>query len=400
MPYETVESLRVAAQRRLPRSGYQALQGGIEAGVTMQANVQAWGEVGFAPRAIGMSATQDLRTSVMNQELALPLILSPAGSHGVHPDAEVAVARAAKAKGIPFGLSTFATKPIEDVAAVHDGVLFQVYWIGSRSEIRARVERARAAGAKGLILTTDWSFGQGRDWGSPKVPRRRDMATMVRFAPEALARPRWTYDFLKHRALPDFTVPNLKAGRDAPKLAEAFDQWRRTPPPTWLDVEWLADVWNGPFMLKGLVRVDEAKRAAASGVTTISVSNHGGFNLDGTPATARVLAPIVDAVGPELEVVVDGGVRRGADIARAKALGARAVMVGRPYLWALAADGQRGVENAIDIFQVGLESTLRALGHTSVAQLEPEDLVVPKSFSLTVPQRCESGSDRAVGMGE
>ncbi|HUC14128.1 MAG TPA: alpha-hydroxy-acid oxidizing protein, partial [Acidimicrobiales bacterium] len=241
--------------------------------------------------------------------------------------------------------------------------------------------RARDAGAVGLILTLDWSFSNGRDWGSPSIPERIDLRALVRFAPEALSRPAWLLGYARTRHLPDLTVPNLGSpGQPAPTFFGAYGEWMRTDPPTWEDVRWLREQWEGPMMLKGIMRVDDARRAADCGVTAISVSNHGGNNLDGTPASVRALPTIAAAVGGQVEVLLDGGVRRGGDVVKALALGARAVMIGRASLWGLAANGKAGVENVLDILRSGIDSALLGLGRSSVHDLTPEDLVVPSGF--------------------
>ncbi|MDQ1706466.1 MAG: pre-mycofactocin synthase, partial [Frankiaceae bacterium] len=176
--------------------------------------------------------------------------------------------------------------------------------------------------------------------------------------------------------------PNLAApGEPAPTFFGAYGEWMQTPPATWDDVAWMREQWGGPFMLKGVVRVDDAKAAVAAGVTAISVSNHGGNNLDGTPASIRALPEVVAAVGDQIEVVLDGGVRRGSDVVKALALGARAVMIGRAYLWGLAANGQAGVENVLDIFRAGIDSALLGLGKSSVHDLTPDDVVMPPGFT-------------------
>ena len=280
-----------------------------------------------------------------------------------------------------MSLSSFASKPVEDVAAANPQTFFQMYWTGSRDKLVARMERARAAGAVGLIVTSDWSFSNGRDWGSPSIPERMDLRAMIRFAPEGIARPRWLLDFAKTGRVPDLTAPNLSQdGGPAPTFFGAYGEWMQTPLPTWDDIAWLREQWGGPFMLKGVMRVDDARRAVDSGVTAISVSNHGGNNLDGTPAPIRALPAIVDAVGGEVEVVLDGGIRRGSDVVKALALGARAVMLGRAYLWGLAAGGQTGVENVLDIMRGGIDSALLGLGHSSVHDLSPADLIIPSGF--------------------
>ena len=204
----------------------------------------------------------------------------------------------------------------------------------------------------------------------------------MRFAPEALRRPRWFLDFARTGQPPDLTVPNMttRRGEAAPTFFQAYGEWMQSPNPTWDDVRWMREQWNGPFMLKGVMRVDDAERAVDAGVTAISVSNHGGNNLDGTPAAIRALPAIAEAVGDQIEVVFDGGIRRGSDVVKAVALGAKAVMIGRAYLWGLAANGQAGVENVLDILRSGIDSALLGIGHTSVRDLTANDLVIPPGF--------------------
>jgi len=292
-----------------------------------------------------------------------------------------------------MGLSSFASKPVEEVVAANPQTLFQIYWCGSRDQILARMERARAAGAVGLILTLDWTFSHSRDWGSPKIPERNDLRTILRHAPEALMRPRWLAAYARTGKLPDLRVPNMAvAGGEPPTFFGAYGEWMQTPPPSWEDVAWLREQWRAPFLLKGVTRVDDARRAVAAGVTAISVSNHGGNNLDGTPATIRALPAVADAVGGQIEVLLDGGVRRGSDVVKALALGARAVMIGRAYLWGLAASGQAGVENVLDILRNGIDSALLGLGRSAVGELTRDDLVIPPGFA-----RCLGESPAAPG---
>ncbi|MGZ8802749.1 MAG: pre-mycofactocin synthase MftD, partial [Mycobacterium sp.] len=326
------------------------------------------------------SNKRDMATTVMGQSLSLPVIISPTGVQAVNPDGEVAVARAAAARGTAMGLSSFASKPIEEVAAANPQTFFQMYWTGGRDKLVDRMERARKAGAVGLIITTDWSFSSGRDWGSPAIPEKMDLRAMLRFAPEGMRRPRWLLDFAKTGRVPDLTAPNLSDGGAAPTFFGAYGEWMQTPLPTWEDIAWLREQWGGPFMLKGVMRVDDARRAVDVGVTAISVSNHGGNNLDGTPAPIRALPAIAEAVGDQVEVVLDGGIRRGSDVVKAVALGARAVMIGRAYLWGLAAGGQAGVENVLDILRGGIDSALLGLGLSSIQELSPADLVIPDGF--------------------
>ncbi len=379
--FESVAEARRRARRRLPRSVYGALLAGSERGQTLADNVAAFAELGFAPHVAGLPAARSMATHVLGQPVALPVILSPTGVQAVHPDGELAVARAAAARGTAMGLSSFASKPVEEVAAAGAPVFFQLYWSGSREAMLARLERARAAGAAGLIVTLDWTFSHARDWGSPVIPERIDLRTALRFAPEVLARLSWLASFARAGRLPDLTVPNMAvAGSPPPTFFGAYGEWMGTPPPSWEDVRWLRSSWPGPFLLKGVIRVDDARRAVDAGVSAISVSNHGGNNLDGTPATIRALPGVVAAVGDQVEVLLDGGVRRGSDVVKALALGARAVMIGRAYLWGLAANGQAGVENVLDIMRSGIDSALLGLGRSAIAELSPADLVIPPGF--------------------
>jgi L-lactate dehydrogenase (cytochrome)/glycolate oxidase len=378
---ETVAEAQRRAGRRLPESVYGALVAGSEKGITVNDNVAAFSELGFAPHVVGLSGRRNQVTTVMGQAISLPVVISPTGVQAVHPEGEVAVARAAAARGTAMGLSSFASKPIEEVVAANPRTFFQIYWVGTREEIKGRIERARAAGAVGMIATLDWTFSKGRDWGSPFIPERMDLKAMLHFAPEVLRRPRWLLDFARKGHIPDLTVPNMALpGEPAPTFFSAYGKWMQTPPPTWDDVSWLRNEWGGPFMLKGVIRVDDAKRAVDAGVTAISVSNHGGNDLDGTPATIRALPVIAEAVGDRIEVLLDGGIRRGSDVVKALALGARAVMIGRAYLWGLAANGQAGVENVLDILHDGIDSALFGLGRNSIHDLSAEDLLIPSSF--------------------
>ncbi|WP_072687400.1 pre-mycofactocin synthase MftD [Rhodococcus marinonascens] len=380
--FETVAEAQRRAKKRLPKSVYAALIAGSEQGLTVDDNMAAFGELGFAPHVVGLSDKREMATTVLGQPISMPVVISPTGVQAVHPDGEVAVARAAAARGTVIGLSSFASKSVEEVTAANPQTFFQMYWVGSREVLVQRMERARAAGVTGLIVTTDWSFSYGRDWGSPAIPEKMDFKAMIQHAPEGVTRPKWLYEFAKTRRIPDLTTPNLaKSGEEPPTFFGAYGEWMQTPLPTWDDIAWLREQWGGPFMLKGVMRVDDAKRAVDAGATAISVSNHGGNNLDGTPAPIRALPAIADAVGDQVEVLLDGGVRRGSDVVKALALGARAVMIGRAYLWGLSANGQAGVENVLDILRGGIDSALLGLGHSSIHDLRPTDVVIPPGFA-------------------
>jgi heme/flavin dehydrogenase (mycofactocin system) len=385
--FESVAVAQRRAKKRLPAPVYGALVAGSERGQTLTDNEAAFMELGFAPHVAGHQAERSMSTTVMGQDISLPVIISPTGVQAVHPDGEVAVARAAASRDTIMGLSNFASKSIEEVTAVAPKTFFQMYWTGNRDVMVQRMQRAHNAGALGLIATLDWSFSMGRDWGSPEIPEKVDFKTAVKLAPQVLRKPRWLAKFAMSGSIPDLTAPNLAAPGQAkgPTFFGAYYEWMTTPPPSWEDVEWMREQWaqisgGRPFMLKGVSRVDDARRAVDAGVAAISVSNHGGNNLDGTPAPIRMLPAIADAVGDEVEVLLDGGIRRGSDVVKAVALGARAVMIGRAYLWGLAANGEDGVGNVLDIMRGGIDSALLGMGLSSIDQLDRDAIVVPDGF--------------------
>src|SRR5437764_8540129 len=223
--FESVAEAQRQAKKRLPGSVYSALIAGSEKGLTLADNLGAFDELRFAPRTAGLSGSRELGTHVLGRDIALPVLISPTGVQAVHPDGEVAVARAAAARGTSMGLSSFASKPIEEVVTVNPNTYFQVYWTGTRDDILGRLERARAAGAAGIILTLDWSFSHSRDWGSPHIPEKLDWRELVRFAPEGIARPRWLLAFARAGRLPELTVPNMAAaGEPAPGFFGAYGE--------------------------------------------------------------------------------------------------------------------------------------------------------------------------------
>ena len=380
--FETVAEAQRRAKKRLPRSVYLALVAGSEQGITLDDNVKAFSEIGFRPHIANLPQEREQSTTVMGQDVSLPVLISPTGVQAVTPDGEVGVARAANQVGTAMGLSSFASKPVEDVVAANPKTFFQMYWVGSRDRILQRAERARKAGAKGLIVTLDWTFATRRDWGSPPIPEKMDLKAILQFAPEGIMRPRYVLEWARSGGLPDLTTPNLAApGEDAPTFFGAYGEWMGTPLPTWDDIAWLRNEWDGPFAVKGIMHPDDAKRAVDAGATAISVSNHGGNNLDGTPASIRALPDIVKAVGGQTEVLLDGGIRRGGDVVKALALGAKAVMIGRAYLWGMAANGEAGVVNVLSILRSGIDEALLGLGKSSIHDLTPDDLIVPEDFT-------------------
>jgi L-lactate dehydrogenase (cytochrome)/glycolate oxidase len=379
--FETVAVAQRRAQKRLPASVYGALIAGSEKGLSSKDNLASFDLLGLSPHIAGLARERNQATTVLGQSVSMPVIISPTGVQAVYPEGEVAVARAAANRGVAMGLSSFASRSIEDVCAVNNQVLFQMYWSGDRDTMLQRLERAKNAGAKGIILTLDWSFSNGRDWGSPSIPEKIDFKTAVRLIPDVVSRPKWFWSFARTGHLPTLETPNMAApGTKPPTFFGAYYEWMQSVLPSWEDVAWLRSEWEGPFMVKGVGRVDDAKRVVDLGASALSVSNHGGNNLDGTPAPIRMLPAIADAVGDQIEVLLDGGVRRGSDVVKALALGARAVMIGRAYLWGLAANGQAGVENVLDILRSGIDSTLLGLGKSDITELTRDDVVAPPDF--------------------
>src|SRR3954447_6103090 len=225
--FESVAEAHRRAKKRLPDSVYMAIWAGTEHGLTLKDNVGAFDELGFAPHVAGLRDARDLSTTVMGQHVSMPVLISPTGVQAVDPEGEVAVARAAAARGVAMGLSSFASKPVEEVVAANPSTFFQLYWAGTREQIFGRMQRARQAGAVGLILTLDWSFSHGRDWGSPSIPDQLTAREVLRFTPEVVTRPAYLLRYLRSdNKVPDLTVPNLtEPGQPAPTFFGAYGEW-------------------------------------------------------------------------------------------------------------------------------------------------------------------------------
>jgi pre-mycofactocin synthase len=387
-PIESFAEAQRIAKRRMPGPIYRALISGNEKGETMRRNPEEFSQIGWLPRVARETPEEqplvrELETTSLGMKLSMPVMAGPAGAQAINPEAEVAVAKAAREAGTAIGLSSFATKPMEEVAAANPDWLYQLYWTGTRDDILYRIERAKRSGAKALIVTLDATGGGlgRRDWGSPPIPSQIDLQAVFKFAPMALSRPGWISRYLANGQIPDLAVPNSANGPgDAPPFAQIYGELMSTPVPTWSDVEWLREQWGGPFVVKGLYRGEEAKRAVDIGADAVVVSNHGGNNLDSTYGSIRVLPAIARAVGGQAEVWFDGGIRRGMDVAKALALGADIVLVGRLWIFGLAAGGQQGVEDMLAMIRDGLHWSLVGLGHRSFKDLSPEDLVAPHGF--------------------
>lgn len=391
VPFNNLAEAEKLAKKRLPKAVWLAFKAGNEQGWTLEENIRAYNDLGFSPTIFNRPTIGqiDTKTTILGVDVDFPVIVSPVGAQAIHPDAEVAAARAAKRMGTAIGLSSYASSSIRDVTAANDNSFFQLYWVGTRDRIEARVEEARRSGAKALIVTLDWSFTPRRDWGvPPNPPMKMDLKTMVELAPHALSRPYWFSRYLLRGRIPELKVPNLFITPDnVPTFGAAWEEFVNTPTPTWDDVKWLRDLWGGPFMIKGISSIQDAKLAVDMGADAISVSNHGGNNIDGTPAPIRFLPSIVDAVGNDIDVMVDGGIRRGSDVVKALALGAKAVFIGRAYLYGLAVSGEEGVYKVLEILRDGIEETMFGIGRDSIKDLSMDDLIILNRDFLVTPAR-------------
>jgi isopentenyl diphosphate isomerase/L-lactate dehydrogenase-like FMN-dependent dehydrogenase len=368
-----INDLRTLARRRVPRVVFDYVDGGAEDEITLRENCRAFEEITFRPRQAVAIPHCDLRTRVLGCDLSLPALLAPVGySRVIRPSGEVAAARAAGQAGTGYILSTISGYPLEEVKAASVGpVFYQLYVMGGREVAEGALERARNAGYAGLFVTIDTAVAgmRERDFrNGMKELLGRSFIDKLRFSPQVLARPRWLISFLLDggvRPLPNVVVP----GRGPMPLIDVAAALAQSTI-TWEDLRWIHDAWRGPIIIKGVLTGEDARRAADEGAAAIVVSNHGGRQLDGVQASLRALPEIVSAVNGRIEVLMDGGIRRGADIVKALCLGARAVLCGRAYTYGLAAAGEAGVARALEILTSDLERTLRLLGCPSVAALD------------------------------
>jgi L-lactate dehydrogenase (cytochrome) len=363
-----IEDLRAEARRFLPRAVFDFVDGGAEDEVTLRRNRAAFGEIDLVPRVLRDVGEIDLKTEILGCRSSLPLALAPTGGTGlVRSGGEADLAAAAGVLGIPCTVSTMASRSLEEVAATSTGPLwFQLYLVRDRGRCRDLIDRAKAAGYRALMLTVDTPLTGGRE-----RDLRNDFTLPPSIGPGALVdglrRPRWAAQFLRAR-MP--TLGNFDDGhlgfRDRGVRASA----ELDPSLSWNDLAWIREAWGAPIVLKGVLSAADATEAVAGGASGIVVSNHGGRQLDGAPATMDVLAEIVDAVGDRAEVLLDSGVRRGADVARALALGARACLTGRAHLYGYAAGGGAGVERAVRLLEVELRRAMTLLGAPELKDLD------------------------------
>jgi isopentenyl diphosphate isomerase/L-lactate dehydrogenase-like FMN-dependent dehydrogenase len=369
----STEDARHYMHRRLPAFLAQRYEGGSAKGMTLQANVAAFDDVWLMSRSGRAVPSVNLATTVLGTDLSMPVILGPTGGlRAGHWDGECSAARAAGAAGTAFVVSSSTGTPLEEIAEAATGPIFyQLHYMFGRDQSESMIERAKSAGCAGLVLTIDSQSAIEREWGPGKrayAPGSLEPLALLRAFPQVVHKPQWLTQFLVHQN--GLTVP-MASTEDGRPLS-TFDLMKAVhhSTPVWADIAWIRDRWNGPLIIKGLVTVEDARLAVDHGADAIVVSNHGGNTIDGRPATLTVLPRIVDAVGDQCEVLMDGGVRRGSDVVKAIALGARAVLIGRAYVFALMAAGRPGVTRSLELLEHELRATLKSLGCASVSELD------------------------------
>ncbi len=377
-----VPDYREWARRRLPRQLFDYIDGGAYAESTLAANVADLADVLLRQRVLRDVSQRHLETTVLGQQLSLPVILAPVGLGGMFATrAEVAAAKAAESAGVQFCESTVSICSIEEVAqAVSRPPWFQLYVMRDRSFAEGLMARAGDTGCEVLILTVDLPvvgarYRDGRNGLSGEVGPFGAMRTQL----DRVGHPRWVKEVgVEGRPL---TFGNLTDAVPNASMPQDFQKWvdsQFDPSVTWDDIAWVREHWKGRLVLKGILDSEDAKAAADHGVEGIIVSNHGGRQLDSVPSTAAALPAIAEAVGDELEVLVDGGIRSGLDVVKMLALGAKAALVGRPWAWAVAASGQHGVEHVLSLIREEMEVALALTGVTDVADLSADILLTPK----------------------
>jgi L-lactate dehydrogenase (cytochrome) len=374
-----VDDLRRIAKRLLPAGVFDYIDGGAEDEVTMRANREAFGRYEFRPRVLRDVSTVDTASTLLGSAVPFPLVLAPAGYTRIaDPQGELAVARAAQRAGVPYTLSTMSTRSIEEVAAANGAGRrwFQVYVWKDRALVRDMVDRAAAAGYEALVITVDTAYLGRRERDVRRgfsMPPKLGLDTII----DGITHPGWTWRFARSEPILFANVATSKVAGDqydgsrpirlAEKVSSQFD-----PSLSWRDIEWFRSVWNGSIVLKGVQTVEDARLAVDHGIDAIALSNHGGRQLDGAPAILELVAPVADAVGGRVEIICDGGIRRGSDIVKALALGADACMAGRAYLYGLGAAGEPGVDRVLEWLLDELRRTMALIGVTSIGEITAE----------------------------
>jgi isopentenyl diphosphate isomerase/L-lactate dehydrogenase-like FMN-dependent dehydrogenase len=365
---------------------FDYIDGGADGELTLRENCRAFETVAFRPRSAVSTPVCDTRTTVLGTPIEFPLLLGPVGSCRMfYPRGEEAAARAAGKAGTIYALSTLSGCRLEDVKTATSGpAWYQLYLCGGRDVALGTIDRARKAGYSALVLTIDTPVAGLRERdlrNGTKELLTRQLWPMLPFIHQFIARPRWLAAFLRDGGLMKFPNVNLP---DGPMLYADVGLALEQSAVTWRDLQWIRAAWNGPIVVKGVHTGDDARRAIDAGASVVVVSNHGGRQLDGVHPTLRVLPEVVDAVDGRIEVLLDGGIRRGSDIVKALCLGARAVLIGRAYAYGLGAAGEAGVTRAIEILRTDFIRTLKLLGCPSVAELDGSFVDVPADWAVAV----------------
>lgn len=380
-----IEDLRSLARRRLPKAVFDYLDGGAEAELTLAENCRAFREVLFRPRGAVAVGDCDLKARVLGHELSFPAVLAPVGySRLMHPGGEVAAARAAGAAGTAYILSTISGHKLENVKAASQGpVWYQLYLLGGREAAEGSIDRARRAGFSALVITVDTPVAGLRE-RDPRNGMKELLGTSwfarIPYLPNILAHPGWLSSFLLDGGVPK--LENVVIPGKGPMELLDVGAALASATVTWEDLRWIRQVWSGPIIVKGLLTGDDARRAADEGAAAVVVSNHGGRQLDSVSPSLRALPEVVAAAKGQIEVLMDGGVRRGSDIVKALCLGARAVLLGRAYAYGLGAAGPAGVVRALEILRADVERTVRLLGCPSIAALDRSYVEVPTNWPV------------------
>jgi isopentenyl diphosphate isomerase/L-lactate dehydrogenase-like FMN-dependent dehydrogenase len=383
-----ISDLRRLAARRLPRVVFDYIDGGADGEQTLRENCRVFDDVTFRPRGAVANAGVNLQTRVAGQTFDLPFILAPIGSSRMfYPRAEAHAASAAGDAGTGYILSTLSGCALEEVKAATRGpAWYQVYLVGGRDVAERAIARARAAGFAALVVTVDTPVAGNRERDTRNGTSRLLSGNPLAMAPhlaQVLARPRWVAGFLRDGGLMQF--PNVVLPGSGPMRYASVGPALAQSVVTWGDLSWIRDAWHGPILVKGVLTADDARRAADEGVQGVVVSNHGGRRADGVAASLRALPEIVQAVGHRLDVLMDGGIRRGSDVVKALCLGARAVLIGRAYAYGVAAAGGPGVARAIEILRTDVARTLTLLGVDAVTALDRSLVEVPSSWTSARP---------------
>jgi isopentenyl diphosphate isomerase/L-lactate dehydrogenase-like FMN-dependent dehydrogenase len=381
----SIADLRAIAKRRVPSAVFDYLDGGAEGEVTLRENCRVYDDITFHPRHAVAFAKCNLCTTVLGFNLALPFILAPVGySRLMHPVGEVGAARAAGNAGTAYILSTISGHKLEDVKAASKGPVFhQLYLMGGRAAAEGAIERARVAGMSALVVTIDTAVSGIRERDYRNGMRELVSGTVfekIPYLPQILSRPGWLISFLKDGGTPP--LPNVVIPGKGPMPLVDVAAALAESTVTWDDLKWIRGLWRGPIVVKGVLTADDARRAVDEGAAAISVSNHGGRQLDCVQSSLRALPAVVKAVHGQTEILMDGGIRRGTDILKALCLGARAVLCGRAYAYGLAAAGEAGVNRAIEILRTDLDRSLRLLGCASVTELDRSYIHVPPNWDI------------------